>query len=46
MVYPRLRPIYLGKADLTDTYLQMWVRLEDTLSVEFLILRKILPTNS
>ena len=36
---PRLDPVYLGKVDLSDAYMQLWVRLEDTPSVSFLVPR-------
>ena len=41
---PRLGPVYLGKEDLTDAYMWLWVCLEDTPSVGFLIPRKT-PTD-
>ena len=44
MADPMLGPVYLGKVDLADSYMRIWVRLEDTPSVGFLILRKI-PTD-
>ena len=40
MAKPRLGLVYLGKVDLANAYMQLWVRLEDTLSVELLIPRK------
>ena len=41
---PRLGPVYLGKVDLANAYMRIWVRLEDTPSVGFPIPRKI-PTD-
>ena len=38
--YPRLGLVYLGKVDLTKTYMRLWVPIEDTPSVDFLILKK------
>ena len=40
MAYPRLVPVYLGKSDLAKAYMRLWVRLQDTPSVAFLIPRK------
>ena len=37
---PRLGPVYFGKMDLDDAYMWLWVRLEVTPPVEFLIPRK------
>ena len=37
---PRLGPVYLSKLDLADTYMRLWVRMEDALSVAFLIPKK------
>ena len=31
------KPVYLGKVYLADDYMWMWVRLEDTPSVAFLV---------
>ena len=36
---PQLGPFYLGKVDLVDSYMRIWVRLEDTLFVAFLVPR-------
>ena len=44
MLEPRLGLVYLGKVDLADSYMRLWVCLEDTPSVELLIPRKK-PTN-
>ena len=44
MEEPWLGPVYLGKVDLADAYMRLWVRLEDTPYVGLLILRKI-PTD-
>ena len=41
---PRLGPVYLGKVDLANAYMKIWVRLEDTPSMGLLIPRKI-PTD-
>ena len=41
---PRIGLVYPGKVDLANAYMRIWVRLEDTPSVGFLILRKI-PTD-
>ena len=40
MANPRLGPVYLEKVDLADAYMRLWVRLEDTPSVAFLLPRK------
>ena len=37
---PQLGPVYLGKVDLTDTYMRLWVGLEDITSASFLVPRK------
>ena len=42
---PRLGPVYLSKVDLADTYMRLWVRMEDVPSVAFLILKKT-PRNT
>ena len=34
------KPVYLGKVYLADDYMWLWVRLEDTPSAAFLVLRK------
>ena len=34
---PRLGSVYLSKVDLADTYMRLWVRMEDVPSVAFLI---------
>ena len=44
MTDPRIGPVYLGKVDLADAYMRLWVRLEDTPSMTFLIPSKT-PTN-
>ena len=36
---PRLGPVYLGKVDLTNISMRLWVHLEYTPSVEFLVPR-------
>ena len=36
----QLGPVYLGKVDLADAYMRFWVRMEDVLSVAFLIPNK------
>ena len=36
----RLGPVYLSKLDLADSYVRLWVRMEDVLSVAFLITKK------
>ena len=36
----QLGPVYLGKVDLADAYMRFWVRMEDVLSIAFLILNK------
>ena len=41
---PKLGPVYLGKVDLADAYMRLWVRLEDTPSMTFLIPSKT-PTD-
>ena len=38
---PRLGPFYLGKVDLADAYMRLWVSMEDVPSVAFLIPKKI-----
>ena len=40
LVKPRLGPAYLGRVDLPDAYMGLWVRLEDIPSVAFLVPRK------
>ena len=35
-----LGPIYLSKLDLTSAYMHLWLRLEDTLVIAFLYLKK------
>ena len=37
---PRLGPVYLSKVDLEDSYMRLWVRMEDILSVALLIPKK------
>ena len=37
---PRLGQVYLGNVDLADAYMRLWVHLEDTPPVAFLIPRK------
>ena len=37
-----LSPVYLNKVDSADAYMRMWVRMEDFLSVAFLISKKTL----
>ena len=37
---PRLGPVYLSKLNLEDTYMRLWVRMEDFPSVAFLIPKK------
>ena len=44
-VDPRLGPVYLSKVDLADTYMSLWVRMEDVPSVDFLI-PKNTPSNT
>ena len=34
---PKLGPTFLNTVDLADTYMHIWVRLEDIPSVEFLV---------
>ena len=34
---PNLGPAFLNKVDLVDAYMPIWVRLEDILSVSFLV---------
>ena len=41
---PQLGTVCLGKVDLAEAYIRLWVRLEDTPSVAFLIPWKN-PTN-
>ena len=38
---PRLGPVYISKVDLADAYMRLWVRMEDVLSIAFLIPKKI-----
>ena len=38
---PHLGQVYLRKVDLADAYMRLWVRMEDVLSVAFLIPKKI-----
>ena len=40
MVDQRLRPVYLGKVDLADAYMWLWVRLKDTPSAALLLPKK------
>ena len=42
LVDPQLGPVYLGKVDLADAYMPLWVHLEDISSVGFLVPRNIL----
>ena len=42
---PRLRPVYLIKVDLADAYMMLWMRMEDVLSVAFLVPKKT-PNNT
>ena len=42
---PRLGPVYLRKIDLSDTYMRLWVRMEDVWCVTFLIPKKN-PSNT
>ena len=44
-VNPRLGQVYLGKLDLENTYMSLWVRMEDVPSVAFLIPKKT-PSNT
>ena len=37
---PCLGPVYLGKLDLSDAYMRIWVMAEDTPSVAFLLPKK------
>ena len=37
---PLLGPVYMSKVYLTDAYMRLWVRMEDVLSVAFLIPKK------
>ena len=37
---PHIGPVYLSMVDLTDVYMRLWVRMEDVLSVPFLIHNK------
>ena len=39
-VKPQIGPVYLGKVYLIGAYMWMWVRLEDTPSVAFLVRQK------
>ena len=39
-VDPRLGPFYLSKLDLANAYMKLWVRMEDVLSVAFLITKE------
>ena len=34
--YPRIGPVYLGKVDLANTYIRIWVQIDDTPSVTFI----------
>ena len=38
--HPRLGPVYLSKVNLEDTYMRLWVRMEDFPSVAFLVPKK------
>ena len=42
---PCLGPVYISKVDLSDTYMSLWVRIEDIPSVAFLIPKKT-PSNT
>ena len=37
---PKLGPVYLGKVDLAESYMRLWIRLNVTPSVGFLITSK------
>ena len=37
---PHLRPIYIIKVDLVETYMRLWVNMEGDLSIAFLIMKK------
>ena len=37
---PCLGPVYIIKLDLSDAYMRLWVRMEDILSIAFLIPKK------
>ena len=37
---PRLGPVYLRKVDPEDTYMRLWVRVEDTPITTFIIPKK------
>ena len=43
---PRLGPFYLRNIDLADSYMRLWVRMEDVPSVAFLIPKKTLVTHN
>ena len=43
---PRLDPVYLIKVDFAAAYMRLWVRVEDVLSVTFLIPKKTPATQS
>ena len=34
------RPVYISKVDLADTYMRLWLMMEDVLSVDFLVPKK------
>ena len=40
MADPRLVPVYLGKVDLSNVYMQILFRLKETPSVDFLLTKK------
>ena len=40
IVDPHLGPFYFGKVDLDDAYIRIWVGVEDTDSVAFLLPKK------
>ena len=44
-VDPRLGPVLLSKVDLADTYMRLWVRMEDVPSVAFPTPKKT-PSNT
>ena len=44
-VNPRLGQVYLGKLDLENTYMSLWVRMEDVQYFTFLITKKT-PSNT
>ena len=42
---PRLGPVYLSEVDLEDTYMKLWVSMDDVPSVNFLIPKKTPATH-